>query len=328
MQDRERVERVFEAACGRWPEVFEAAGMAPEHFERENRPCPLCGGRDRFSFFAKSRVDRGWWFCRGCGKGDGLDLIMKFRHVGFVEALVFVERFLGIESEYQKPARAKSSYRGSVPCKRDAVSLWEAALPVTPEDPVGRYLAARRIDGLGSSELKYLPNEGYWEPGKQGARGRITSRWPVMLARVSDDEGRIVTLHRTYLSEDGRKAPVAAPKKLLPGALRDGFVRLFPAGETLCLAEGIETALSVRRLTGLPVWAVISVVGFKRFDTLPEGVRELRIYADRDRSFAGEAGAYELASRLMRKHPGLVMSVRVPDAQGEDWNDVLMHEGS
>ena len=115
----------------------------------------------------------------------------------------------------------------------------------------------------------------------------------------------------------------AAAKKLTAGELGEGFVRLFPPSSILCLAEGIETALSVHETEGVPVWSVISVGGYERFRTLPEGLRELRVYADNDRSFAGIAGAYELARRLKREHPTLVVKVFEPEREGEDWNDVL-----
>ena len=63
VRERDRIARVKAAAELRWPEIFAAAGMDPAHFMRQNRPCPLCGGCDRFSFFAKEFGGR--WFCRG-----------------------------------------------------------------------------------------------------------------------------------------------------------------------------------------------------------------------------------------------------------------------
>ena len=54
-------------------------------------------------------------------------------------------------------------------------------------------------------------------------------------------------------------------KKLASGAVENGVIRLYPAGGVVCLAEGIETALSVHALTGLPAWSVVSLSGMKRF---------------------------------------------------------------
>lgn len=84
-----------------------------------------------------------------------------------------------------------------------------------------------------------------------------------MLARLTNAEGKFITLHRTYLTADGSKAPVHSAKKLAAGAVENGVIRLYPAGGVVCLAEGIETALSVHALTGLPAWSVVSLPGMK-----------------------------------------------------------------
>lgn len=150
-----------------------------------------------------------------------------------------------------------------------------------------------------------------------------------MLARLTNAEGKFITLHRTYLTADGSKAPVHSAKKLASGAVENGVIRLYPAGGVVCLAEGIETALSVHALTGLPAWSVVSLSGMKRFgpETIPDGVRTIRICGDNDRSYAGAAGAYELASRLRRSRPELEVSVHIPQAAGTDRNDVLLAHG-
>ena len=61
-----------------------------------------------------------------------------------------------------------------------------------------------------------------------------------MLALVTDDEGRIVTLHRTYLTPEGIKAPVEAPKKLYAGGARGGLIRLGEPSDVLGIAEGLK----------------------------------------------------------------------------------------
>lgn len=43
-----RVQRVQEAASGRWLDILIDAGLPEVMLLRLNRPCPLCGGRDRF----------------------------------------------------------------------------------------------------------------------------------------------------------------------------------------------------------------------------------------------------------------------------------------
>lgn len=94
-----RVQRVQEAASGRWLDILIGAGVPEAMLLRLNRPCPLCGGRDRFSFY-RNKPD-GHWFCRGCGYGDGLSLLQKWRSERFTDTLVYLERVLGLP-EYKR----------------------------------------------------------------------------------------------------------------------------------------------------------------------------------------------------------------------------------
>lgn len=54
-----RVQRVQEAASGRWLDILIGAGVPEAMLLRLNRPCPLCGGRDRFSFY-RNKPDGRW----------------------------------------------------------------------------------------------------------------------------------------------------------------------------------------------------------------------------------------------------------------------------
>jgi hypothetical protein len=99
-------------------------------------------------------------------------------------------------------------------------------------------------------------------------------RFPAMLALVSDTDGRPLTLHRSYLRCDGLgKAPVPPPKNLMAHAqstpLSGAAIRLVAADTSahgaLGVAEGIETALAVQAMTGLPVWACVSATLLQGF---------------------------------------------------------------
>jgi phage/plasmid primase-like uncharacterized protein len=161
-----------------------------------------------------------------------------------------------------------------------------------------------------------------------------------MLALVSDTDGRPLTLHRTYLRCDGLgKAPMPSPKKLMPHAQSGPFsgaaIRLFADGASghaeLGVAEGIETALAVHAMSSLPVWASVSSTLLQGFSP-PAGTQRLRIWADKDRSGAGEH-----AASLLRHRLGDSLNVRIllpPDpipanARGIDWADIwLMRESA
>jgi hypothetical protein len=149
-----------------------------------------------------------------------------------------------------------------------------------------------------------------------------------MVALVTDTDGVPVTVHRTYLTSDGRKAPVAEPKKLMAypsDRLVGGAIRLFPPTPALGVAEGIETALAVHRRTGMPVWSTVSAGLLARFEP-PAGTSLVVVWADRDRSGTGEAAALTLRERLLKR--GISVAVHLPPgpipagAKGIDWADV------
>lgn len=208
-----RVQRIQEAASGRWLDILIDAGLLEVMLLRLNRPCPLCGGRDRFSFY-RNKPD-GHWFCRGCGYGDGLSLLQKWRSERFTDTLVYLERVLGLP-EYKRqdtgPDSVQTAEAAAKKRRQDRIeAVWkeaQALSKVPPSDPVRLYLASRGLYCGSICELRSHPLLDYWEELDDG--DRTHKRWPAMLALVTDDEGRIVTLHRTYLTPEGIKAPVAA----------------------------------------------------------------------------------------------------------------------
>ena len=190
--------------------------------------------------------------------------------------------------------------------------------------PLYAYLARRGLSAILAdlpNDLRYISTLDYYENGKK------TGSYPAMLAVVSTPAGQPVTLHRTYLSEDGHKAPVEAPRKLraLPrqGEAKGGAIRLYPATERVAVAEGIETALAVRIATGKPVWAAISANGMATLE-FPKTIREVDIYADNDANEAGQSAANKLAQRLKRE--GIKTAIYLPERAGDDWADVLARE--
>lgn len=159
--------------------------------------------------------------------------------------------------------------------------------------------------------------------------------YPAMVCAVRTVNGKAVTLHRIYLDGKGNKAPVATPKKLMPPAREEGIngcaIRVGgTVSDVLCIAEGVETALAVLRATGLPCWSAISAGGMKTLE-VPESVKTVYIFADKDVSGAGQNAANALKSRL--KDKGVKAIVLLPDEdipqgkKGVDWNDHLVRFG-
>ncbi len=86
-------------------------------------------------------------------------------------------------------------------CRERLNRLWRASKPVQAGDPVARYLAGRVGLSTVPACLRTIARLRYQDE---------TPSWhPAMLAMVTGPDGAPATIHRTYLTEGGRKAPVA-----------------------------------------------------------------------------------------------------------------------
>jgi putative DNA primase/helicase len=190
---------------------------------------------------------------------------------------------------------------------------WRDSKPITRGDEAEQYLLGRglRLHDLHES-IRVHSALRYQDDEHQGT-------YAAMLATVTAPDGRAVSLHRTYL-QDGRKAPVTSPKKLMQGLpLPGAAIRLTAVSAVLGIAEGIETAIAASELFEVPVWSCISAQGIESFEP-PAGIREVIVFADNDANFAGQKAAFAAAHRL--KLRGFEVEVVVPEIIG-DWLDVL-----
>ncbi len=336
------VHTVRRYARGHWTHVL--AELAPDlepALKRLGRhvACPVHGGTDGFRLFRDVR-ETGGGICNTCGAfSDGFALLMWMNGWRFSDALRAVAATLPLSNldcgpSLPVPTRSKPDRMASSAWRRAAIEkVWRETLD--PDDPsaapLRRYLAGRSLHPEGGAipPLRFHPGLPYWQ------NGRLTGRYPAMIARVTSPNGALITLHRTYLTEDGKKAPVPAPRKLMayPEELRltGSAIRLArPTHDgTLGLAEGIETALAVMLMTDEPTWAATSAGMLERFEP-PADIEALTIWADRDRSGTGERSARILADRMSAS--GLTVEVRLPEiaipesARGVDWGDVLRAE--
>jgi putative DNA primase/helicase len=316
-----RIAEAKRRAHGNWSNILERLGVDPKVLGKRNQPCPKCGGKDRFQFTDK--FGDGNYICRGCGPGDGFELLGLCLSWKFMDALQAVEGLVGRASEGTKRAHHEAS---PLAMRKLAERIWQAAQPVAAGDEVATYLAGRGITLPEYPKvLRTHPTLGYYvkEPGSK--RAKLVRTYPAMLAAVQGADDRVVTLHRTYLKE-GAKAPITECKKLLSGGINGAAVRLFEPTAELCIAEGIETALAVHLRTGKPVWAALSATNMAKL-WIPAAVMSVGIYADHDASYTGQAAAYALAKRLKTEenNAGLrEVAVHVPRHADTDWADVLL----
>lgn len=297
-----------ELAQGKWPGVLAQLGVPADCLTGKHGPCPKSGeGTDRFRF--ADRDGSGNYFC-DCSDGTrgGLGLLMCVNGWDYPRACKEVERIVG----GVKPSTVAAQPSAD---PRRALRAVQAKLqPIG--DAVRDYLAARGLApperGVGQARLRYFEDR------------QPVGEFDAMVARVVGPAGEPLTFHVTYLDQ-GAKAKVPAPRKLMAPAapVKGGCVRLFPPAEHLGVAEGIETALAVYALFGIPCWAAINAELLAAWEA-PEGVRKVTVFGDSDPNYHGHKAAYALAHRLVKK--GIECGVGIPSLQGWDWNDVLVSE--
>ncbi|WP_295407291.1 toprim domain-containing protein [uncultured Thiocystis sp.] len=325
-------------AQGRWIGILHRLVPALEPaLERPGRhgACPMHGGTDGFRVF-RDVAHTGGGICNSCGAfPDGFALLRWLTGWTFPVALEAVGASLGLTEHVARlPVRALAAPSAPTPrsvaaCQQALRSTWcESIDPTDPAAwPLWRYLEHRGVGPslawLDPRVVRFHPHLAYYE------NGRATGHYPAMLARVSDPHGKAVTLHRTYLHRNGAwKATVPSPKKLMPpvASMTGGAIHLASVDTEMGVAEGIETALAARCLSGQPVWAAVSATLLETFEP-PAGVRQVTIWADLDRRETGEQAAAALQERLLRS--GVEARIQLPNRaipqgrKGVDWADVL-----
>lgn len=199
---------------------------------------------------------------------------------------------------------------------RRIARLWAECVPLVPGDPVTLYLKRRGFGGVWplSEVLRLHRALPYWHGAEK------LGMFPAMVAPIIAPDGRIVALHRTYLTADGRKAGVPSPKKLTgaAGPLAGACIPLHkPARGCIGIAEGIETALAAWCASSVPTVASYCAGNLAAW-RWPAAVQRLVIFADADK--AGREAADTLRARALAAR--LRCEVLTPATEGADWCDV------
>ena len=139
--------------------------------------------------------------------------------------------------------------------------------------------------------------------------------FPAMLALILAGDRLKLGVQATFLDPRGQgKAPVNPPRWTY-APLRDGGVRLGPAGDVLGIAEGVETALAATQLTDVPCWACLGASRMQAV-AIPDIVRELHVFGDND-----QAGR-DAAQRMAHAHKHQRVVLRFPPNGFGDYADV------
>jgi hypothetical protein len=132
------------------------------------------------------------------------------------------------------------------------------------ESPGERYLRSRGID---LEILPRPPSSLRFHPGLWNTESR--RYWPALVAAVTNIEGHLVAVHRTFLEPDGGgKASVKNSKKTL-GSYRGASIELWQGssnralkdalpGDTVVIGEGLEVSLTA--VLAAPEYRVLCAV--------------------------------------------------------------------
>lgn len=336
------VAELKELAKGKWAEILEdtaPAGSLDEAYAANgfHVSCPVHGGFDGFRLFTDF-PQTGGTVCNTCkAHPDGFSTLSwlledEFKKDAFKEAVRRVAGWLNEDhslrqKKERKPlefkplmdpekafARMAEVWRGSKDVRGTAAEQYLVKRGIYPEH-IPRY-------------LRFHPGIRYWDAKAKKDLGT----WPCLLAPIKDRENQMMSIHRIFLTPDGVKAPVPDPKRMMAmrGELTGAAIKMFPAEEILGVAEGIETALAAHAISRMPVWSCVTAPLLEQVE-IPDVVKTVVIWADKDVSQRGAEAANKLADRVEKlgKRVEICMPVQPIEegAKGIDWLDVLMKYG-
>jgi phage/plasmid primase-like uncharacterized protein len=345
-----KAEDVKKAAHGRWDNIL--ASVAPQlqpalKDHRKHVPCPVHGGTDGFRVFKDVEIN-GATVCNTCGFfTDGFATIMWANGWDFSTTLKEVARYVLLPQSYAAapvrhlPQSTKEKVTDEEVITKTRKSLndvWSKSIGCDEKDaePARLYFARRGISIAIPEEIRFHKSLSYFDGDKK------MGNFPALLVMISDVNGNPVTIHRTYLTKEGKKADVTSPKKMMPyppNLNNVGSAIRFKA-ETqsgiLLVAEGLETALAVMEGTNLPVWCTGNAHLLENF--VPPGwAKQIFVFADKDKPSQQHPKGHgqEAATRLVQRiwGMGIKCSAIVPAGaihEGEkslDWLDILNQKG-
>ena len=184
----------------------------------------------------------GKWTDAATGEhGDLLDLIAGRQRLTTLRAtLDEARRFLSLSSAERFDDRRREPVpTGSPEAARRLLAMSTPIAGTLAET----YLRNRGIAHARKLSLRFHPRCYY--RADVADQDDVRTSWPALIAAVTDLDGTITGVHRTWLDPSGQgKARVAAPRRAMGHLLGNG-VRFGRVDDTMVAGEGIETMLSL-----------------------------------------------------------------------------------
>lgn len=234
----------------------------------------------------------GKWSDAATGEhGDLLDLIRLARGFDSLRETLDEARSFLNEPRPEPPSKERRApvQRNSPEAARRLFGMGRSVIG----SPAEAYLRARGITAPIHDlwSLRFHPSCYY-----RASEGAPRETWPALLAAITDIDGAITAVHRTWLDRDGlRKAPIEDPRRSLGHQLGSG-VRFGLIRNIVTAGEGLETMLSLRSvLPTMPMLAGLSSNHLAVLD-LPAGLQ--RLYVGLDADVEGRRAGARLSDRL------------------------------
>ena len=266
-------------------------------------------GRSLYVRLSGSGTPGKWTDAADGTHGDLLDIVRhRSRANSLPEALNQARAFLALPPSSPSPGQASTRTYDTT---QAAQRLWSHSRPIA-NTQAQHYLRARSLLANPMPSLRFHPALRYRD-------NQSTRTFPALIAAVTDNEGTIHGVQRTWLHRHQPiKAPVPSPRKAL-GHVYSHAVRLVRhvPGAALIVGEGIETVLSLTLvMPTIPSAAALSAGSLAAF-TPPHHASHVIIAADNDPE--GQNAADRLHHRtLLLRIPATVI---LP--QHNDFNDDL-----
>jgi len=351
-------------SSGNWLNILSFYGM--EDCTGIHTPCPICGGTDRYRFDDKGSANR-TWFCsdpeqiHGSASkngiaGDGFDLLMHGKGINFYGALKLVQDYFGHSPASHPPAQRIYRYSPKKVDQHQRSKTISAILRKAQKRPHAAalsYYQRRGIQAITNYPLQSLYYHNalpYYVQGKALLKPDKTwYTWSCILGVFSNSKGWS-GLYRIYLNKEGRKATRSIQQAalengidtqkiklssknflMLKGCFEGDAIRLNNTGNTLHVAEGMETGLAVVLHAKNNNVAITGQRANMASLEIPTRIKHLVIWADKDRNQSGEQAAKALRDRYQNQCNVIIKLplINIPkNKRSIDWLDVKNNKKS
>lgn len=294
-------------ARGRWCDILRTAGIPLESIEgRRGRPCPRCGGRDRFSPMADV-ADRGAVLCRSCHNqateprsGDGISTLRWWLNVDAAGALRWLSSYLGVNDGDHVPVVDR-------PIERRLTIPSDPIAPDRFSKMADQWCRAMRPEYLRrAADLLGLPVEPLERLGVGWSPEHRATSWP-----LCDGAGDVIGI-RLRCPSTSKKWSVAGGRA---GLIYAGDLLAIERPERLYIVEGPTDAAAMLSI-GCDVVGVPSAGGgLDYLLTLCRRIKPVEIVVVADADGPGVDGAERIADEVM-----IVARVRIM-SPGSDCKD-------